>query len=70
MSEATDMLASYIAAEKAVLEGKTYRRGDRLLTMEDLPEIRKGRQEWEARAAAEANQAAGKPSRSPIYLSF
>ena len=59
MTIATDMLARYLAAEQALLEGKEARLGDRLLRMEDLAEIRKGRQEWETRAAAETRQASG-----------
>jgi hypothetical protein len=54
-TSASEMVAFYLEAEVAVLQGKTVRHGDRLLTMEDLPEIRKGRAEWERRAAAEAS---------------
>lgn len=59
MSTATDMLAKYMAAEQAILDGKETRWGDRLLRMEDLAEIRKGRQEWEMRVNQEGRQAAG-----------
>ncbi len=54
MTTATDMRDRYIAAEQAVLEGKTVKFGERLLGMEDLSEIRKGRQEWERKVSAEA----------------
>ena len=54
MSTATDMLAKYLAAEASLLSGKETRLGDRTLRMEDLAEIRKGRQEWEARVRAES----------------
>lgn len=54
MSVATEMRDKYIAAETAILEGKEYRLGERILRMEDLAEIRAGRKEWEARAAAES----------------
>jgi len=54
MSTATDMHAKYLAAEQAVLDGKTIKFGERMLGMEDLAEIRKGRQEWERKAASEA----------------
>lgn len=54
MTTATDMVAAYIAAEMALLDGKTVEFQGRRLTMEDLDRIRQGRQEWEARAAAEA----------------
>jgi len=53
MSTATDMLASYLAAEAAVLSGKTVQFNGRTLTSENLSEIRKGRIEWERRVAAE-----------------
>lgn len=57
MSTATDMLAKYLAAEQAILEGKEARLGDRMLRMEDLAEVRKGRQEWETRVAVESRSA-------------
>ncbi len=53
MSTASDMYAKYLAAEQAVLEGKTIKLGERLLGMEDLSEIRAGRQEWERKMHAE-----------------
>ncbi len=53
MTIATDMLDKYMDAERAILDGKTVSFGGRSLTMENLPEIRKGRQEWEARVKAE-----------------
>lgn len=59
MSTTTDMLAKYLAAELAILDGKEARFGDRMLRMEDLAEIRKGRQEWETRANAEARSISG-----------
>lgn len=56
------MLTAYLAAESALLLGKEARLGDRSLRMEDLSEIRKGRQEWEARVKAEEASAATAPS--------
>ena len=53
MSIATDMYDRYLAAEQAVLEGKTVKFGERLLGMEDLGEIRRGRMEWERKVASE-----------------
>ena len=53
MSTATEMLAKYLTAEQAVLEGKTVKFGERLLGMEELSEIRAGRQEWERKVASE-----------------
>ncbi|HET6719038.1 MAG TPA: hypothetical protein VFH22_05305 [Rhodocyclaceae bacterium] len=61
MPTATEMRDKYLAAEQALLEGKETSFGDRKLRFEDLGEIRKGRQEWEARVRAEADGAAGKP---------
>jgi hypothetical protein len=62
MTIATDMLAKYIAAEMAVLEGKEVTFGDRKLRMEDLPSVIAGRREWEGRVAQEARVVAGAPS--------
>lgn len=62
MSTATDMLAKYMAAEASVLEGKVVWFGERRLFLEDLPEIIKGRKEWEARVAGESAAAAGVPT--------
>ena len=59
MSEATDMLALYIAAEKAVLEGQSYSIAGRSMTRADLPEIRAGRREWEAKVRAEKAKTQG-----------
>ena len=47
--EIKDMIDSYVAAEKDLLAGKNVMWGNRLLQKENLAEIRKGRQEWEAR---------------------
>lgn len=60
MSLATEMLAAYIAAEKAVLLGQSFRLGERMLTRTNLAEIVAGRKEWERKAAAEAAAAAGR----------
>lgn len=54
MTTATDMLASYLAAEAAVLAGKSVQFKGRAHTYEDLAEIRKGRLEWERRVASES----------------
>lgn len=63
---AAEMLALYISAEKAVLDGKTYKHADKIWTSEDLAEIRAGRREWEARVAAES----GGRRRGPAVASF
>lgn len=57
MSTATDMYAAYLAAETAILLGKDVSFQGRRVAMEDLDAIRKGRQEWEAKARAEAQPA-------------
>ena len=62
MSTAQEMIARYLAAELAVLDGKEVKFGDRVLRTEDLAEIRKGRQEWEERARGERAAAAGRAS--------
>jgi hypothetical protein len=68
MSTATEMLQKYLDAEAALLEGKEVRFGNRLLTMENLGEIRKGRQEWEQRISGEAGRAAGRNVRRPFQV--
>ena len=60
MSQATDMLAAYIAAETKLLQGKEARIGGDQFTMQDLPTIIKGRQLWESRVRAEQDAAAGR----------
>jgi hypothetical protein len=47
------MVDKYMEAEASLLLGKSVSFGGRTLTVENLSEIRKGRQEWERRAAAE-----------------
>lgn len=46
---AQDMLDRYIQAEQEVLEGRTVTMNGKTLTLESLPEIRKGREYWERR---------------------
>lgn len=53
MSEATDMLAAYKAAELAVLNGQSYSLGGRSLTRANLVDIQKGRNYWQSRVNAE-----------------
>lgn len=62
MTTATDMLAKYLTAEAELLSGKVTRMDDRLLQLEDLAEIRKGRIEWEKRVSAESMRAARAPT--------
>lgn len=68
---AQEMRDLYIAAEAAVLSGKEYQdhRG-RVFKREDLPEIRKGRQEWQQRVNAQNRQAAHVPGLSVKTANF
>ena len=68
MSTAFDMLASYLAAESAILHGQKYRWGDRELTRTDLTMVQAGRREWERKAAAES-RGGGRASVSLANLS-
>ncbi len=56
MTVATEMVAKYLDAEANLLLGKSVSFAGRTLAIEDLGEIRKGRQEWERRAAAEQSR--------------
>lgn len=68
---ATDMRDAYLAAELDILQhGKSSAFDGRVLTMADLPEIRAGRQEWERRAATEAQAASGRGSLSVSIAGF
>lgn len=70
------MLAKYIEAEQAVLEGKAIRMGtggagiDRQWTSEDLPAIRAGRQEWQRTVAALQASADGVPRLGGVGFSL
>ena len=60
MSTAAKMRDAYLEAELAILQGKAVTFQGRSVSHEDLDRIRKGRQEWERRAAEdEAGAAAG-----------
>lgn len=59
MSEATDMLAAYKAAELAVLNGQSYSIGGRSLTRANLSDIQAGRQYWQSRVNAESAASSG-----------
>jgi hypothetical protein len=68
LAQAQLMLARYVAAEEAVLEGKEVRLSppnggfDRVWRSEDLAEIRAGRQEWERKVADMQAVASGAPT--------
>jgi hypothetical protein len=67
---AQEMVNLYIQAEKDVLEGKTVSFNGRTFTSENLVDIRKGRQEWEARVLEETAKAAGKSRSRRSLASF
>lgn len=66
LAEAQSMVAAYVAAEQAILQGKEVRLGgtgiDRWLRYEDLEMVRKGRQEWERRVTSLQAAASGQPT--------
>lgn len=76
LAQAQAMLAEYLAAESALLQGKEIRLsssggggGDRTWRSEDLSELRRGRMEWEKRVALlQANQA-GAPTFGGVRFS-
>lgn len=53
------LIQSYVTAETAVLQGKTVVFNGQTLTMENLGEIRAGRQEWERKLSDLINQKNG-----------
>lgn len=59
---ASEMLAKYLAAEAAVLQGREMQFEGRRVSRSDLPDIIKGRKEWEQRVIAERRQASGAPT--------
>lgn len=56
------MIQRYTDAELAVLDGKSIRFNGQEMTMENLSEIRKGRQEWERRLESLVNRQRGRPA--------
>ena len=56
-----NMIDRYAAAELSVLEGKSITFNGQQMTLENLSEIRKGRQEWERRLASLLAQRHGRP---------
>ncbi|HFD6683713.1 TPA: hypothetical protein ACF5RG_003567 [Providencia alcalifaciens] len=47
-----EMLDAYLKAEMEILQGKNVTFNGQSMTMENLSEIRKGREQWEARYMA------------------
>lgn len=63
MTTAQTMLAAYLAAEQAILEGKEARWSNgQMLRHEDLQWVQAGRREWEAKVNAEANRRSSVPT--------
>lgn len=62
MSTASEMLAKYLSAEAAVLQGQQIEFEGRRVSMSDLASIRAGRKEWESKVAAERRAQSGAPS--------
>ena len=61
-SDILNMIQSYTEAEMAVLQGKSITFNGQQMTMENLSEIRKGRQEWERKLASATAAATGRPA--------
>ncbi|WP_312284514.1 hypothetical protein [Yokenella regensburgei] len=61
-SDIETMIQHYSQAEMAVLEGKSVRFNGQEMTMENLSEIRKGRQEWERRLSSLQANRRGRPA--------
>lgn len=55
------MIEKYLIAEGAVLEGKSITFNGQSMTMENLSEIRKGREAWERRLASFLSAQSGRP---------
>lgn len=59
MSEATEMRALYLQAEKDVLKGKSVSVNGRSMTRENLSEIREGFRYWDQKVQAENARSGG-----------
>jgi len=57
--QARQMLQRYLDAELEILDGKTVTFSGRTLTMVDLADIQKGRQEWERKLSQLQRSARG-----------
>ena len=60
-SDIEAMIQRYVEAEMAVLDGKSIKFNGQEMTMENLSEIRKGRQEWERRLSSLNSKRRGRP---------
>ena len=61
IDDVRNMIQRYRDAEMAVLDGKSVTFNGQQMTMENLSEIRRGRQEWERRLAALITRQRGNP---------
>lgn len=59
MSTATEMVALYLEAEKAILKGQTMEINGRRLTRANLAEVVAEREKWERRVTSEKNKGRG-----------
>ncbi|WP_284973971.1 hypothetical protein [Atlantibacter hermannii] len=62
LNDIQNMVDRYTEAELAVLQGKSITFNGQQMTMENLSEIRKGRQEWERKLASATAAASGRCS--------
>lgn len=66
LEDAQAMVTAYLACERQILLGKEVRMGgagtERWFRQEDLPAVRAGRKEWEAKVTALQNTAVANPT--------
>lgn len=60
LTQAEERLSLYLDAETKVLQGQSYRIGERQLTRADLSEIRAGIDIWDARVKALSETSSGR----------
>ena len=61
-SDIITIIQRYNEAEMAVLQGKSITFNGQQMTMENLSEIRKGRQEWERKLSSLMSAVTGRPA--------
>lgn len=60
LNDIQDMVRRYTEAEMTILQGKSITFNGQQMTMENLSEIRKGRQEWERKQSSAMAAAVGR----------
>lgn len=60
LNDIQDMVRRYTEAEVTILQGKSITFNGQQMTMENLSEIRRGRQEWERKQTAAMAAATGR----------